>query len=198
MKIVQMSPISIHTAYSVENHTYGYQILQLCYHHLVQNILTSSQMSGRKNVFISHIHEDDAGLADLKGILSRNGLDVRDYSINSANPNSAEAENYIKYQILAPRIQACSVLIVYITPETKNSSYVAWEIEYAKKCGKRIVGVWAHGDRGCEVPDALAAVGDAVVGWHGSSIVDAVNGANVFERPDGVSWSRRDIARAEC
>ena len=155
-------------------------------------------MGPGKNVFVSHIHEDDAGLGDLKGILNSNGLTIRDYSINSSNPNSAEDEQYIKYQILAPRIAACSVMVVYITPETRHSAYVQWEIEYARKCGLRIVGVWAHGDKGCEVPPALAAVGDAVVGWHGTSIVSAINGTNAFERPDGTPWARRDIARAEC
>jgi hypothetical protein len=33
-----------------------------------------------KNVFISHIHEDDAGLADLKGICEKNGIEVKDSS----------------------------------------------------------------------------------------------------------------------
>ena len=35
-----------------------------------------------KNVFISHVHEDDDGLKDLKDILSDNGVDVRDSSLN--------------------------------------------------------------------------------------------------------------------
>jgi hypothetical protein len=108
-----------------------------------------------KNIFISHIHEDDKGLTDLKGLLAKNGLSVRDYSINSNNPNNAKSEEYIKSQVLAPQINACDTMVVYITPGTKDSKYVAWEIEYAEKQGKRIVGVWEHGEKGCDVPGVL-------------------------------------------
>ena len=39
-----------------------------------------------KNVFISHLHEDDDGLADLKKLVEKGGLTVRDASINSIQP----------------------------------------------------------------------------------------------------------------
>jgi len=60
-----------------------------------------------RNVFVSHIHEDDAGLGELRALLEKNGLAIRDYSIHSDNPNNANSEDYIKSQILAPRIRAC-------------------------------------------------------------------------------------------
>lgn len=94
-----------------------------------------------KNVFISHIHEDDEGLRKLKDLLQINGMEIRDYSINSDNPNNAKSDDYIKSQILAPRIDQSSTLIVYITSDTIQSSYVAWEIRYAAMKNKRIVGV---------------------------------------------------------
>ena len=108
-----------------------------------------------KNIFISHIHEDDEGLDKLKSLLKDNGMTPRDYSINADNPNNAHSEDYIKSQVLAPRIRQSGTLVVYISPETMDSDYVNWEIEYAQKQGKRIVGVWAHGEAGCEVPEAL-------------------------------------------
>jgi hypothetical protein len=152
-----------------------------------------------KNVFVSHVHEDDAGLAELKNLLAKNGMTIRDYSINSDNPNNAHSEDYIKSQILAPRICDCSTLLVYISPQTRESHYVNWEIEYAHKEGKRIVGVWAHGEQGCEVPAALADYADAVVGWHGNSVIDAINGtANDWEQPDGSPCEPRTIARYSC
>lgn len=152
-----------------------------------------------KNVFISHVHEDDEGLGKLKSLLDNNGMTIRDYSIKSDNPNNAHSEEYIKSQILAPRIQSCSTMIVYISPDTKESHYVNWEIEYAQKEGKRIVGVWENGEKGCEVPDALADYADAVVGWHGNSIIDAINGEiNGWEQPDGSPCEPRDIKRYSC
>lgn len=151
-----------------------------------------------KNVFISHIHEDDEGLGKLKDLLKKSGMTIRDYSISSDNPNNAHDEQYIKTQILAPRIDQCSVLAVYITPDTKDSEYVNWEIEYAQKQGKRIVGVWAPGDKGCEIPKALADYNDSVVGWTGNSIIDAINGVDSWQNPDGTPCAPRDIKRYSC
>lgn len=152
-----------------------------------------------KNIFISHIHEDDEGLGKLKGLLKDNGMTVRDYSINADNPNNAHSEEYIKSQILAPRIQQSSTLVVYISPETKDSNYVNWEIEYAEKQGKRIVGVWAHGENGCEVPNALDKYSNAIVGWTGNRIIDAINGKiNDGENPDGTQRAPRPIFRHDC
>ena len=116
-----------------------------------------------RNVFISHIHEDDDGLKDLKSLLERNGREIRDSSIRSDTPNNANDENYIKTQILAPRIRWAGVLIVYISHGTKDRPWVDWEIEYAHKEGKRIVGVWAHGASDADVPEALDEYADASI-----------------------------------
>ena len=152
-----------------------------------------------KNVFVSHVHEDDDGLGKLKDLLKDNGMTIRDYSISSDNPNNAKSEDYIKSQILAPRIQQCSTLVVYVSPETKDSEYVNWEIEYAQSKDKRIVGVWADGEKGCELPEALMKYADALVGWTGNRIIDAINGEiNGWQKPDGSQFSPRDIERYSC
>ena len=80
-----------------------------------------------RNVFISHIHENDDGLIKLKNLLKENGMTARDYSISADNPNNAHSEDYIKFQILAPRIQQSGTLVVYVSPETKDSQWVNWE-----------------------------------------------------------------------
>ena len=154
---------------------------------------------GPRNVFISHIHEDDPGLSDLKNLLKSGGMDVRDGSINSANPNNAKDENYIKYQVLAPRIQWCSVLIVYISPETHTSQYVNWEIEYAHQLGKQIVGVWEQNAKGCTIPEALENYHDAIVGWNSQRIIDAIEGKlKTSEGPDCVPRPARELRRHPC
>lgn len=129
-----------------------------------------------KNVFVSHIHEDDEGLEQLKELLAKGGFQIRDASITSDKPNEAASPEYIKDQILAPRIRWASTLIVYITPDTSDSDWVNWEIEYAQKMGKRIVGVWAHGANESNLPDALDTYADAVVGWNSDRIIDAISG----------------------
>lgn len=153
----------------------------------------------RKHVFISHIHEDDEGLGKLKELLANAGMTIHDASINSLNPNNAKSESYIKSQILAPQIDWAGTMIVYVTPDTKDSEWVDWEIRHAHQKDKRIVGVWAHGCNDCELPAALADLADAVVGWHGNSIVDAINGdCDIWERPDGTPCDVRVIKRHCC
>lgn len=155
--------------------------------------------NGTKNVFISHIHEDDEGLRKFKDLIKRHGMTPRDYSITADNPNNAHDENYIKSGILAPRIRQSSTLVVYISRETKDSPWVDWEIEYAHKHDKRIVGVWADGERGCEVPKSLDKLADAVVGWTGNRIIDAIEGRiDSWENPDRTPHPQRDIPRAPC
>jgi hypothetical protein len=152
-----------------------------------------------KNVFISHVHEDDAGLANLKALIAKGGLTVRDSSINSGNPNEAKDSDYIKSQILAPQIQWASTLLVYMTPKTKNSEWVNWEIEYAHKEGKRIVGVYAHGANECDVPEALEKYADDVRGWNSDGVVDAILGkTNEWRQPSGDLRELRPINRYGC
>jgi hypothetical protein len=152
-----------------------------------------------KNVFISHIHEDDDGLTKLKELVAKGGLTVRDASINSTNPNNAKDPDYIKAQILAPQIQWASTLVVYITPDTKNSEWVNWEIEYAEKLGKRIVGVYAHGANDCDVPEALEKYADDVRGWNSEAVVDAILGrTNEWQEPSGQLRDPRPIKRYGC
>lgn len=151
------------------------------------------------NVFISHVHEDDKGLGKLQDLLKSKGMHIRDASIHAGRENDAKSPDYIKSEILAPQISWAGVFIVYVTPKTKESKWVDWEIEYAQKQGKRIVGIWAHGDKDCEVPEALKNYADAVVGWHGDSVVDAITGKiNGWENPDGSQCVPRAIKRFKC
>jgi hypothetical protein len=151
------------------------------------------------NIFISHIHEDDEHIAAMKSLLSERGFDVRDSSINSERPNQAKDPDYIKNEILAPRIDWASTLVVLISPETCNSEWVEWEIEYAQQHDKRIVGVWTHSAAECDVPDALDKYADAVVGWQGDRIEDAICGdINDWEQSDGTKRLPRALTRHGC
>jgi hypothetical protein len=134
-------------------------------------------MGDTKNIFISHVHEDDALIPSLKQLISRAGMDCRDGSINSNNPNHAHDEQYIKNEILKPRIGWASTLIVLITHDTAESDLVNWEIQCAVQSGKRVIGVFAQGATDADIPDGLRNCGDAaVVGWRGDRVVDAING----------------------
>jgi hypothetical protein len=155
-------------------------------------------MAEQKNVFISHIHEDDSGLTKLKDLLKTKGMEVRDSSIHTGKFNNAKDPDYIKTQILAPAINWAGTFIVYVSPSTKESEYVNWEIEYAAKQGKRIIGVWAYGEKGCDLPPALQEYADALVGWNGDAIVDAINGKDTWEEPDGAPCPVVPLKRHPC
>ena len=156
-------------------------------------------MSTKKNVFVSHIHHDDAGLPKLMELLRKHGMGARNYSITSDKENRAKSPDYIMNEILAPRIDACSTLVVYITPDTKDSIWVNQEIEYAYKQDKTIVGVWEHGSKGCPIPEALEEFHHAIVGWNGDNIVDAINGVVTGpHNPDGTPLGPVPIMRHPC
>lgn len=155
-----------------------------------------------KNVFISHVHEDDSLLSDLKSLISRAGMEVRDASITDEKPNYAENEQYIKYQILAPKIDWASTLVVLISHDTAYSDYVNWEIKYAVEHGKRVVGVFVQGATDADVPEELGKIGDAaIVGWQGNRIIDAING-DIAEWDNPQTGQPRDpkwrIQRYKC
>lgn len=152
-----------------------------------------------RRVFVSHIHEDDNQLKDLKDLVEKHGMELKDSSIRSDKPNRATSEDYIKTGILAPAIQYAGTLVVYITQDTRDSKWVDWEIRHAQRIGKRIVGVLGHGAAKCDLPDAFEEYGDALVGWNGRRIVDAIRGKiNDWEPPAGAHPEKRAIKRYTC
>lgn len=154
-------------------------------------------VSDQHNVFISHRHEDDALVGQLKALLAKNGAEVRDSSVTSDNPNQATSEAYIK-RILADRVKWAGKVIVIISPDTKNHDWVSWEIDYAKRSDKRIIGVWAPGAKGADMPAELDEYADAVVGWNGDAIMNALNGEDNWQGPSGETVPPRSIKRLSC
>lgn len=151
------------------------------------------------NIFIPHIHEDDAQIEAMKSLVRERGFDVRDSSIDSSNPNRATNIEYIRSRILAPAIDWASVVVVLISPQTCNSEHVDWEIRYAQEHDKRIVGVYTQGAATSDIPEALADYAKAVVGWNSDRIVGAICGdINDWEKPGGGRMPERDIQRIRC
>jgi MTH538 TIR-like domain (DUF1863) len=158
----------------------------------------ATQVKNLKNVFISHIHEDDHRLQPLKDIAAKHGLEVRDASINSLKPNEAQNEDYIMYQTLAPRIDWAGVLVVLVSGDTHESEWVNREIEYAERHDTRIVGVLDRGESDADLPETLKDYADAIVNWDGEKIVAAILGENIFCRSDGSPRDPSDIPRHNC
>lgn len=155
-------------------------------------------MGDAANVFISHLHEDDAYLARVKKLLASRGFEIRDSSINETRPNNASSEEYIKYDILAPRIRWAGTVVVLVSPETKDSTYVQWEIEYAHQHDTRIIGVYAPDADGCDLPEGLEDYADSIVPWDGDKLLTAIRGDDIWEDAQGRSRPAHDIVRHGC
>lgn len=155
-------------------------------------------MSDSANVFISHIHEDDAYLARMKKLLADRDFNIRDSSINETRPNKAKSEEYIKYDILAPRIGWAGTVVVLISPDTCDSDYVQWEIEYAQEHDTRIVGIYAPNADGCDLPEGLEDYADSIVSWDGDKLLAAIRGDDIWEDEQGRTRAERDIVRYGC
>jgi hypothetical protein len=159
-------------------------------------------MTEIKNIFISHVHEDDDLVPRLKDLVERSGMIVRNGSITSDRPNDATNEEYIKREILKPRIDWASTLVVIISHDTADSWWVNWEIQYAIQNGKRVVGVYAQGATDADIPEELGRCGDAaIVGWQGNRVIDAING-EISDWDDPVTGQPREpswkIERYKC
>jgi hypothetical protein len=93
-----------------------------------------------KRVFLSFQNEDRR-YADLIDAWAANDND--DFNLYNERlriaVNSSQAE-YIKSR-LRPKIDRASVLLCIIGTGTARSEWVNWEIAYAKRCGKKLVGV---------------------------------------------------------
>lgn len=140
-----------------------------------------------KNIFVSHYHADAKRIEDLKSLLSKRGMKMRDSSVyEDKNPNNAKNEEYIK-SIIRPRIDWAGTTVVLIGKDTSKSTYVNWEIEHAARKGKRIVGVYLPGEGESELPEALNKYGHSLQKWNGESIIAGIDGDNTWNGPDR-SW----------
>jgi hypothetical protein len=147
----------------------------------------------RRHVFISHHHADDAKVDQLTQLLEKGGNDVRNSSIrmkpaNQRRMDEGRVKDETIKRLLRMKISWASAVVVLIGRETHSRPWVNWEIEQAKKQGKRIVGVYAYGGTDAEKPEALERYGSTIVAWNTDSIVDAIEGKhNRFENSDGTA-----------
>lgn len=147
-------------------------------------------MASRRHVFISHHHADDQAVTNMTNMLSRNGYEIRNSSIRAKPANQERlakglvSDNTIK-RLLRMKMSWASTVIVVIGKNTAQRPWVDWEINQAKRQGKRIIGVYERGGTENDKPAALEQYASAIVNWSADSIISAVEGANTFQTPAG-------------
>lgn len=122
----------------------------------------------KHNIFISHYFKDDDKVQSLKKRLIDSGYDVRNYSVDSTKhkdgrtPSKAVIERYLK-----ARIAASSTFVCVIGDKTHTRPWVDFEIKEAIKQGKKIIGIYNHGDKDkVEIPEALKNINANIIGWN--------------------------------
>lgn len=148
------------------------------------------------NVFVSHYHEDEDNIKRMKDLLG-DDYSIRNYSMTSEKYNNASNKEYIQ-SLLRPLINQASTFICLIGPNTHDSEWVNWEVEQAFKQGKRIIGVYLWGAKDSDIPPALEDAADAMVGWNHDTILDAINGNNIFTNADGTVRPNVGGSRVTC
>lgn len=122
-----------------------------------------SELRGKRNVFISFAHEDLAEVNLLRGQARNENspIEFNDWSVSE--PYDSERATYIKEQI-SERIRQSSVTVVYVTPESAKSRWVAWEIARSVELGKKVIGVYKGNAPTSDVPK-LKEFGFRAVPW---------------------------------
>lgn len=141
------------------------------------------------NVFISHYFKDDDKVQRLKSRLIHGGYSVRNFSVDSTKhkdgrtPSKKVIERYLRMQI-----KSSSTVICVIGKQTHTRAWVDFEIKEAIKQGKKVIGVYTHGNKdSVNLPEALKKYGASIVGWNSiEKIGDVIEGnESLFENPGG-------------
>lgn len=147
-------------------------------------------MASRRHVFISHHHADDQAVTNMTNMLARSGYEIRNSSIRAKPANQERlkrglvSDNTIR-RLLRMKMSWASTVVVVIGKNTSQRPWVDWEINQAKRQGKRIVGVYERGGTENDKPAALEQYASAIVNWNAESIIAAIEGANSFQTPAG-------------
>jgi len=151
------------------------------------------------NIFISHYYKDDDKVQKLKQKLNDAGYAVRNFSVDSTKhkdgrtPSKAVIERYLKIRITMSKIFVC-----VIGDKTHTRPWVDFEIKEAIRQGKKIIGIYNHGDKDkVEIPEALKRHGVEILGWNSTDKLGEIieNGNKPINNPSEFNYS---IQRVEC
>lgn len=126
------------------------------------------ESEGKRNVFISFAYEDidEVNLLRAHAKNENSPIEFNDWSVSE--PIDSERAPYIKQKI-AERIAQSSVTVVYLSPQTAISRWVAWEIEESLKRGRHVIGVHKGDQPPRTLPESFKQNRLKIVPWSGLS-----------------------------
>ena len=144
-------------------------------------------MAEKHNVFISHYGEDEPHLDRLRDRLKNIGCEVRNSSIEKKDYRKDKVADATIAAELRSHINWAGTFIVMIGEHTHERPWVNYEIRYAARQGKTIVGIYEHGCKdNRELPEAYKRYGGSPLGWNSLEKLDDIISGEVAtpEAPD--------------
>lgn len=118
---------------------------------------------GKRNVFISFVEEDIDEVNLLRAHAKNENSDIEFSDHSVRKPYDSEQAEYIRRKI-GERIARSSTTVVYISENTAQSRWVAWEVQKSLELGKRVIAVHPGERFEGRKPDWLVG-GIKVVPW---------------------------------
>lgn len=159
-------------------------------------------MADKHNVFISHYGEDEPHLDKLRDRLNSIGCEVRNSSIEKKNYRKDKVEDATIAAEIRSHINWAGTFIVMIGEHTHERPWVNYEIRYAARQGKTIVGIYEYGCKdNVELPEAYKRYGGSPLGWNSLEKLDDIISGQVPapEAPDSTpAGPIYNIIRIKC
>jgi MTH538 TIR-like domain (DUF1863) len=160
-------------------------------------------MADQRNIFISHYGKDDGHVQSLKDRLNNQGYNVRNFSVDSTNhKDGRKPSDAVVERLLKMRISWSSTFICLIGPRTHTREWVNDEIKWAHEQGKKIIGIYTHGNKDtATLPEAFREIEANAIGWNSiDKLGDIISGENFpYENADGTTASPiYPISRIKC
>lgn len=139
------------------------------------------------NVFISHYGEDEPHLDQLRDRLKDKGYNIRNSSIEKKQYRDKQVSDATIAAELRSHIDWAKTFIVLIGEHTHERPWVNYEIRYAARQGKTIVGIYEHGCKDkVELPEAYKRYGGSPLGWQSLDKLEGIMNGEIVapEAPD--------------
>ena len=142
---------------------------------IARDTLRSAE-TGKRNVFISFVHEDinEVNLLRCQAKDENSKLEFNDWSLRE--PFDSKRAEYIKRGI-RERINQSSVTMVYISEQTASSKWVNWEIQESIRLGKGVIAVHKGDSQPKSLPSAIREHNVPVISWTHKGIAEAIERA---------------------
>jgi hypothetical protein len=128
----------------------------------------------RYHLYISHSFEHAGMHLKVRDFLKSEGVASADYSVPVWD--LLPGDRAAVHAGIEERIRLSTHVIVVLTPGLHERYYVGFEIETAKKYGKKIIGMYPYGQNVAPIPQALDGYLYRAIGWRKQSLRKALDG----------------------